>query len=95
MAVLHRFNCIVRCINTSTEKLAEVAEYEVQQYVLNSSSYIRDTKDFVNKLKEKDGHTPYRVSSFFVLMFADCIHVSKNKRALQLVERFWKQEQHL
>ena len=63
-----RTTCIVSGINTSTEKLADMAEYEVQQYVLGSPSYIRDTIDFVNKLKEKDGHIPYRMFSFFLCL---------------------------
>ena len=46
------FRTIVSGINTPTEKLAEVAEYELQEYVLGSPSYIRDTTDFINKLKE-------------------------------------------
>lgn len=38
--------------NTPTERLAEVAEYELNEYVTSSPSYIRDTTDFINKLKE-------------------------------------------
>ena len=46
------FRTIVNGINTPTAKLAEVADYELQEYVLDSPSYFHDTTDFVNKLKE-------------------------------------------
>ena len=46
------FRTIVNGINTPTEKLADAAEYELQEYVFGSPSYVRDTTDFVNKLKE-------------------------------------------
>ena len=52
------FRTIVSGINTPTEKMAEVAEYELQEYVLGSPSYIRDTTDFINKLQEIDEPIP-------------------------------------
>ena len=81
------FRTIVSGINTLTEKTAKVAEYELQEYVLGSSSYIRDTIDFINKLKDIDE------PSFFVLMIANYIRPSQMKRSLQLVRRHWRQEQ--
>ena len=43
---------IVSGIDTPTERFAEVAEYELDQYVVESPSYLRDTTDFINKLRE-------------------------------------------
>ena len=43
---------IVSGIDTPTERFAEVAEYELEQYVVESPSYLRDTTDFINKLRE-------------------------------------------
>ena len=52
------FRTIVSVINTPTEKMAEVAEYKLQEYVLGSPRYIRDTTDFINKLQEIDKPIP-------------------------------------
>ena len=49
---------IVNGINTPTEKLAELAEYELNEYVTTSPSYIRDTTDFINTLKEIEEPLP-------------------------------------
>ena len=43
---------IVNGINTATERLAEVAEDELNEFVKNSPSYIQDTTDFLKKLSE-------------------------------------------
>ncbi|XP_045208770.2 uncharacterized protein LOC123560670 [Mercenaria mercenaria] len=43
---------IVNGINTPTEKLAEVAEYELNEYVTQSPSYLRDTTDFIDKISQ-------------------------------------------
>ena len=45
-------SCIVSGIGTPTEKLAEVAEHELSEFVETSPSYIRDTTDFICKLQE-------------------------------------------
>ena len=37
-------------IGTPTEKLAEVVEYELKEFVIQTPSYLRDTADFINKL---------------------------------------------
>ena len=42
---------IVSGINTPTERLAELTEHELNEYVESSPSYIRDTTDFISKLK--------------------------------------------
>lgn len=53
---LHKANApyrtIVSGIGTPTEKLAEVTEHELNEFVETSPSYIRDTTDFICKLKE-------------------------------------------
>ena len=43
---------IVNGIGTPTEKMAEVAEYQLNEYVEQSPSYIKDTTDFLTKLNE-------------------------------------------
>ena len=52
------FRTIVSGINTPTEKMAKVAEYELQEYYLGSPNYICDTTDFINKLQEIDEPIP-------------------------------------
>ena len=42
---------IVSGINTPTEKIAELAEHELNEYVENTPSYVKDTTDFISKLK--------------------------------------------
>ena len=46
------FRTIVDSKGTPTEKLAEVAENELNDFVETSPSYIRDTPDFIRKLKK-------------------------------------------
>ena len=46
------FRTIVSGVNTPTERMAEVVEHELNDYVINSPTYIRDTTDFINKLRE-------------------------------------------
>ena len=60
--------------------MAEVAEYELQEYVLGSPSYIRDTTDFINKLQEIDEPIP-EGAFLFALMFANYIHLSLKRKA--------------
>ena len=43
---------IVNGINTATERLAEVAEHELNEFVKSSPSYIQDTTDFLKKLSD-------------------------------------------
>ena len=43
---------IVNGIGTPTKKMAEVAEYQLNEYVEQSPSYIKDTTDFLTKLNE-------------------------------------------
>jgi hypothetical protein len=45
------YRVIVSGMDTATEKMAEVAEYELNEFVTKSPSYIRDTTDFINKLE--------------------------------------------
>ena len=65
---LHKNNAPMRTIvngmNTATEKLAELAEYELNEYVITSPSYIRDTTDFINTLKEIDEPLPEGIILF-------------------------------
>ncbi len=46
------YGLIVSGVNTPTENIAELAEYELRQFVESSPSFIRDTTDFIIKLKE-------------------------------------------
>ncbi|VDI75886.1 Hypothetical predicted protein [Mytilus galloprovincialis] len=48
------YRTIVNGIGTATEKIAEIAEKELDNYVINSPSYIRDTTvtDFLDKLSK-------------------------------------------
>ena len=46
------YRCIVSCIGTATENMAEVAEKELETYMTTSPSYIKDTTDFLNKVQE-------------------------------------------
>ena len=46
------YRAIVSGIGTPTEKLAEVAEYELEEFVIQTPSYLRDTTDFINKLAD-------------------------------------------
>ena len=39
-------------MHLSTEKLAEVAKYELEEFVIQTPSYLRDTTDFINKLTD-------------------------------------------
>ena len=43
---------IVNGIGTATENMAGVAERELNEFVENTPSYVRDTTDFLNRLKE-------------------------------------------
>ena len=38
--------------------MAEVAEQELNEFVETSPSYIKDTTDFINKLKQTNGTIP-------------------------------------
>lgn len=49
---------IVSGVNTPTEKMAEVAETELKEFVEKSPSYIKDTTDFISKLKEIQSPVP-------------------------------------
>lgn len=46
----HPYRSIVSGIGTPTERIAELAEYELDEYVTDSPSFLRDTTDFINKL---------------------------------------------
>ena len=52
------YRTIVSGIGTPTEKLAEVAEHELNEFVETSPSYIRDTTDFICKLQEIEEPLP-------------------------------------
>ena len=43
---------IVSGIDTPTERFAEVMEHELNDFVINSPTYIRDTTDFISNLKK-------------------------------------------
>ena len=45
------YRIIISGIGHATEKIAEIAEKELEQHVKSLSSYIQDTFDFINKLK--------------------------------------------
>ena len=59
---LHKANApyraIVSGIGTPTERLAELAEHELKGFVEQSPSYIRDTTDFIVKLRSVDEPLP-------------------------------------
>ena len=52
------FRTIVSGTNTPTERMAEVAEHELNDFVINSPTYIKDTTDFINKLSTIDTIIP-------------------------------------
>ena len=52
------FRTIVSGTNTPTERMAEVAEHELNDFVINSPTYIKDTTDFINKLSTTDTIIP-------------------------------------
>ena len=64
------FRTIVSGVNTPTERIAEVAEYELNEFVINSPTYIRDTTDFINKLREIKSTIPTNAILF-------CFYVEK------------------
>ena len=65
---LHKQNApyrsIVSWIDTPTEKLAEVAEHELKEFVEKSLSNTRDTTDFISKLQEIEEPLPENVLLF-------------------------------
>ena len=46
------YRAIISGICTPTEKLAEVAEYELEEFVIQTQSYSRDISEFSNKLAD-------------------------------------------
>ena len=48
------FRTIVSGTNTPTERMAEVAKHELNDFVINSPTYIKGTTDFINKLSTID-----------------------------------------
>ena len=65
---LHKNNAPMRTIvngmNTATGNIAELAEYEINEYVITSPSYTRDTTDFINTLKEIEEPLPEGIIMF-------------------------------
>ena len=41
---------IISGLNTATEKVAEVAEFELNEFVAASPNYLREMTDFIQKL---------------------------------------------
>ena len=73
------YRTIVSGINTPTERIAELVEHELNQYVESSPGYIQDTNDFINKLA--DLMTEYQKIVFYsALMFASFTHQFLGKR---------------
>ena len=58
------YRTIVSGINTPTERIAELVEHELNQYVESSPSYIQDTNDFINKLADFNDRIPKDSISF-------------------------------
>ena len=82
---------IISGIGTATEKLAEVAEGELEEFVERSPSYIRDTTDFINQVKDI---IDYLLIQFFsVLMFVNYTLLSQKKKDWRHVGRQWPHEQ--
>ena len=52
------YRTIVSGIDWSTERIAEVAEHELNKFIETSPSYIRDTTDFICMLQEIDDPNP-------------------------------------
>ena len=52
------YRAIVNNIGTPTEKMAEIAEKELNEYVKSTPSYLKDTTDFLCKLKEVNEPLP-------------------------------------
>ena len=52
------YRTIVNGIGTATENLAEIAEKELQDFVVSSPSYIKDTTDFLMKLQDISHQIP-------------------------------------
>ena len=52
------YRAIVNNIGTPTEKMAEIAEKELNEYVESTPSYLKDTTDFLCKLKEVNEPLP-------------------------------------
>ena len=46
---------IISSINSPTERLAEIAESELEQWVTNLPTSIQDTTQFLRKLEELNG----------------------------------------
>ena len=89
---LHKNNAPMRTIvnemNTATEKIAELAEYELNEYIITSPSYIRDirdTTDFINTLKEIEEPLPEVTIMFcFDVLY---IRLYPNRRVWKHVEK--------
>ena len=45
-------------MDTPTEKIAALGEHELRDFVESTPNYIRDTTDFIEKLKEKPDPLP-------------------------------------
>ena len=58
------YRTIVNGIGTVTERMAEISERELNDYVESTPSYIRDTTDFLNRLTEIPSPLPESVILF-------------------------------
>ena len=51
------YRTIVSGIGTATENMAEIAEKELESFVVSSPSYVKDTTDFLNKVQQIEAVT--------------------------------------
>ena len=55
---VHKANAPYRAIVIRQQRLAEIAEHELKGFIEQSPSYIRDTTDFITKLRSVDERVP-------------------------------------
>ena len=75
---------IVNGIGTPTEKMAEIAEFQLNEYVEQTPSYIKDTTDFLRKLDEIKMKLP--TQSFSVLMWRSYIRQFREMKVYKLAQ---------
>lgn len=70
------YRTTVNGIGTATERLAEVAEKELYEFVVSSPSYLRDTTYFLNKLQDIPRSVPNRpsCSALMSISYIHCNH---------------------
>jgi hypothetical protein len=70
---------IVSGVGTATERMAEVAEKELEQFVVESESYVKDTTDFLRKIRDMRDPVPQDAILF-------CFDVTKLYPSIPKVE---------